>query len=175
MRSYWHFYFTVVAHGLDRFGNFSHYTYPTIPLYAHGFAFYSSRARPSLIQSISPLLSPPFNLLCYFYFPSLALCTRPFHTVPCQMFKRSLSHLTYTPLYPLYICVARSHILSSNFWLSFAVSSHGVYFCRALLHEITPRAELYSIKLLGNVSITFRNFLQSSHIKIFYCTKRISY
>jgi len=91
------FSFMVIAHGLDRFGNFSHYTYSTISPDVHSFAFLlilcSLFSHPVYLAFIIPTL----NLLGYFYFPSLVLSTRPFHMIFCQTFKRSLSRLTYTP------------------------------------------------------------------------------
>lgn len=153
IRSYWRFYFTVIAHGLDRFGNFSHYTYPTIPLCAHTVLFFTHLVLSLLSSSLSRLYypHPQSTLLFLFSFPRTLHTSFSYGALPDV---QTIPFSPYIYSVSFYIRVARSHILSSNFWLSFAVSSHGVYFCRAFLHEITSCAELYSIKLLGKYYVS---------------------
>lgn len=126
---------------------------PPVPSRCSQFRFLLISCSPFPHPVYLAFIIPTLNLLTLlflFSFPR-TLCTRPFHRYLARCSNDPLLALHILRHLPPHIHIARSHILSSNFWLSFAVPSHGVYFSRALLHEITPCAELYSIKLLGNV------------------------
>lgn len=122
---------SVLARLSDKLGQFfSLCLYPTpslLMLAVSLFLLPQPRVLLRPTQSIAPLLSsrtflPPLSLfsltdmyqLRYFYFLALAPRARPFHTVPCQMFKRPLfSPYVHSPR--LFRRPARSHISSSNF------------------------------------------------------------
>jgi len=110
----------VIAHGLDRFGNFSHYTYSTIPPDAHSFAFLLILCSPFSHPVYLAFIIPTLNLLGYFYFPSLL------HFPHTSFSYDILSDVQTIPFSPYVYSaptsaslVLTSYLLTSNFLLLF--------------------------------------------------------
>lgn len=111
-------------------------------------------------------LCPLIYWLRYFYFPSHSahvLLTRYIARCSNDLFLDVLRN----SLRPRH---SRSHVLSSNFWLSFATLSYGVYFSRVLIGNYMLRG-IVPNKTIRNVSVLHFVILFNVCLKIFFAGK----